>query len=449
MSGSSLSTLTVQNFLSSRQRRIPRIEESFYDCGYLFRQFRKHLKSSGHAGIVAINFLRPAQLPEITTKTISFLIRMTEKKLAGRIEGGYKAGVGEYFLLLVPTADYSEAIFQQDMDRVRRELLNYLTFPHATPKSRGENVINPDVVISIEGVLLTNCPEEKVDNALFRAFQSLFTASTVSAHEKSPEQQEIEEIVNAGLISPVYQPIFDLGNGNIHGYEALSRIVNPRIFANPEELFASSRKYGLTSPLEMLCRKKALIGAKELGISERLFVNVCPALLQASDHERGFTAALLDELDIKRSRVTFELTERTMIEDYVLFNRVLSHYREQGYSIAIDDLGSGFAGLKMLAELEPEYVKLSRFLISGIDTSDTKQALVEALVTFCNRIGARVIAEGIERPEELEYLAAAGVPLGQGYLLAKPAPQPLPDSYIPPCLSHLATGQPSPPSLHL
>jgi EAL domain-containing protein (putative c-di-GMP-specific phosphodiesterase class I) len=104
--------------------------------------------------------------------------------------------------------------------------------------------------------------------------------------------------------------------------------------------------------------------------------------------------------------------------------RAVAHYREQGYSIAIDDLGSGYAGLKMLAELEPDYVKLARFLISGIDTSCTKQALVEALVTFCGRIGAKVIAEGIERPEELAYLSFAGVAFGQGYLLAKPAALP-------------------------
>lgn len=99
----------------------------------------------------------------------------------------------------------------------------------------------------------------------------------------------------------------------------------------------------------------------------------------------------------------------------------VAHYREQGYSIAIDDLGSGYAGLQILARLEPEYVKLSRFLIASIEISPTRQALVESLVMFCNRTGARVIAEGIERQEELAYLRALGIHFGQGYLLAKPS----------------------------
>ncbi|WP_054698223.1 EAL domain-containing protein [Geotalea toluenoxydans] len=180
----------------------------------------------------------------------------------------------------------------------------------------------------------------------------------------------------------------------------------------------------------MLCRRNALIRSKELGISERLFLNVCPSLLQANDHERGVTAALLEELGIERSNITFELTERTLIEDYGLFNRVLSYYREQGYSIAIDDLGSGYAGLKMLAQLEPEYVKLARFLVSDIDTSATRQALVEALVTFCGKIGAKVIAEGIERKEELDLLTQMGVSFGQGYLLARPSNAPVSCSSI-------------------
>jgi EAL domain-containing protein (putative c-di-GMP-specific phosphodiesterase class I) len=212
-----------------------------------------------------------------------------------------------------------------------------------------------------------------------------------------------------------------LESGKYHGYEALSRISKPSIIRNSEELFSRSGSYGLASSLELLCRKKALGKVRELTIPGKIFLNVCPALFQSCDHERGITATLLEELKIERSRIVFELTERTIIEDYDRFLRGVEHYREQGYSIAIDDLGSGYAGLQSLARLEPDYVKLARFLIDSIDLSSTKQALVESLAAFCNKIGAMVIAEGIERPEELEYLQSIGIHFGQGYLLGRPS----------------------------
>ncbi|MCM2357691.1 MAG: EAL domain-containing protein [Geobacteraceae bacterium] len=404
-----------------QQRILPRLEESLDDCGYLFSKFKEYLKSTGCAGIVAIHFAHAQLLPDTVTRSVALFIRIVGKQLRGKIEGGYQAGPGEFFLLLVPAVNYGNELFQQDMEVIRRELRRHCTLPHLARRivplgGSGE------VLLNVEGVFLSDRDGVNADNALFRAFQELFGSSSLPVCVKSAEQEEIEEIISGELITPVYQPIFSLADGGIYGHEALSRLSRPGGIASPEELFAKSCHYGLAYPLEMLCRKKALIMAKSLEIPGRIFLNVCPSILQADEHERGVTAMLLEELQIERSRIIFELTERTIIEDYELFYRTLSHYREQGYSIAIDDLGSGYAGLKMLARLEPEYVKLSRFLVSAIDTSATRQALVEALATFCGKIGAVVIAEGIERREELEFLVSAGIPLGQGYLLATPSP---------------------------
>ena len=416
--------LTPQQPTAPYQRRIPRLEDSFSDCSYLFLKFKEHLKSSGHACIVALNFAADSRSAETAGKSIALFVRMMDKRLTGRIEGGYKAADGEYFLLLVPDGEYGERHFHEDLEVIRRELGRYFSLKHVKRKAfrDGETADPP---FRLDGVFLSNRDGENADNALFRAFQELFGASTSPAAQTSADRREIEEIIANGLITPLFQPIISLHDGSIYGYEALSRVSRPSRLADPELLFAKSGEYGLTFPLERLCRRKALIRAKELGISSRLFLNVCPTLLQATDHERGVTAALLDELGIERSSITFELTERTLIEDYELFNRVLSYYREQGYSIAIDDLGSGYAGLKMLARMEPDYVKLARFLICDIDSSPTRQALVEALVTFCGKIGAKVIAEGVERKAELDYLRDIGVPLCQGYLLAKPSATPL------------------------
>ena len=417
------------NRLAAPSRLIPRLEECLTDCGHLFRTFKENLRGRGCAGIVAISFSRSPRIPETTVRTIALLVRMIGKKLAGKIEGGYQAGDAEFFLLLVPAETYSEELFRQDIATIKRELERHFAFSGSIATHRRFAMASTASLMTIDGVFLFDRHGNTPDNALFRAFQELFSVFNPNVLEKPDQLAALEQIITAGLITPVFQPIFSLKDGSVHGYEALSRLTEESLFTSTEDLFDAATTHSLTAPLERLCRKKALTSARELEVPGQLFLNVCPALLQANDHERGFTAALLDRLNIEQSRVTFELTERTLIEDYDLFRRAISHYREQGYTIAIDDLGSGYAGLQMLAQLEPEYVKLARFLVNDIHQSSTRQALVEALVTFCSRIGARVIAEGIERQEELDYLSSIGVSFGQGYFLSKPAALPLPPAF--------------------
>jgi EAL domain-containing protein (putative c-di-GMP-specific phosphodiesterase class I) len=399
--------------------------ESLHDCGYLFSQFKANLKKTGHAGIIAIHFAQGEIRAEEVSLSVALFIKAVDKKLSGRIEGGYKAGARDFFLLVVPDGRYDEETFRLDKEVIRSELGGYCTHAHLSRRMVA-SCDSVEIAVAVDGVFLTDRLGENADNALFRAFQELFGATPEGTETQSRERDEIGAIIRRELITPVYQPIFSLSDGLVNGYEALSRITAPGCTLSTEELFTAAKKHGLAAPLEMLCRKKALLGVREQGIPSRIFLNLCPSLLLAGIHERGITAALLDELGIERSRIVFELTERTLITDYELFSRAVAHYREQGYSIAIDDLGSGYAGLKMLAQLEPEYVKLSRFLIAGIDRSPTKQALVEAIVMFCSRIGATIIAEGIERPGELDFLVTAKVALGQGYLLARPAAGPIP-----------------------
>lgn len=403
--------------------RLPRLEESIGDCTYLFTTFKTTLERSGHAGIVAIHLNYGEFIPAELMSRVAILLRKLGRGLAGRVAGIYKSGLKDFFLLLIPSGTYDDRLFRQDLALIQSELA--LLDDHAL-MARQILPLGSDreVSIKVEGVYLSNRIGESSDNALFRAFQELFGAPVQPESGRTAELAAIEEIISCELITPVYQPVFHLQSGTVHGYEALSRVSRPGIIENSEELFAKSGAYGLASALEILCRKKALKNVRDLTIPGKIFLNVSPALFQSSDHERGITASLLDELQIERSRIVFELTERTVIEDYDLFLRGVAHYREQGYSIAIDDLGSGYAGLQMLASLEPEYVKLARFLIANIDQSRTKQALVECLLAFCSKIGAQVIAEGIERPEELAYLQSVGIHFGQGYLLAKPSPNP-------------------------
>lgn len=254
--------------------------------------------------------------------------------------------------------------------------------------------------------------------------QATFSGRRPGNGELELERLELEQIIVFKQIMPVFQPIVSLTDGEIYGHESLSRLIHGGGITNPEELFDRARAHGLTSEIEKLCREKALSRASEIGLDGMIFLNVCPALLHTEGHRPGFTAELLNHLGIDHARVVFELTEKTLITDYALFERGVAHYRSQGYKIAIDDLGDGYAGLKMLSQIVPDYVKLARFLVSDIDTSSSRQALAEALICFSKKIGAKVIAEGIERREELTYFTSIGAEFGQGYLLARPSHAP-------------------------
>lgn len=253
---------------------------------------------------------------------------------------------------------------------------------------------------------------------------ALMSITASASYLDKIELSELERLISLKQIFPVFQPIISLSDGSLHGHESLTRPTSGGCISNPEIMFDIARKFGLTAELEKLCREKALSKARTLELDGLIFLNVCPALLHAENHRRGFTSELLDFLCIDRSRIVFELTEKTLINDYDLFERGVAHYRSQGYRIAIDDLGDGYAGLKMLSQVVPDYVKLARFLVDGVDQSPTKQALSEALICFSKKIGAQVIAEGIERPEELSYFISIGAELGQGYLLGRPSPEP-------------------------
>ena len=118
-----------------------------------------------------------------------------------------------------------------------------------------------------------------------------------------------------------------------------------------------------------------------------------------------------------------EFTERLAIENYDLFLEAMKTFTDQGFSIAIDDMGAGYSGLEKIVHLNPRYLKFDLMMVRDIDTSFVKREMLKAIHSLAQTVGADVIAEGIERVEELETLRALGIPFGQGFLFARPQPQ--------------------------
>ena len=223
-----------------------------------------------------------------------------------------------------------------------------------------------------------------------------------------------------------FQPIFSRQNGDIYGYEALARI-REGVSSNFDitKLFHKAQTEGLVATLDMQCRENAFFQAAQLGFSGKnayLFVNICPATLMHPDHRGGITDRLAEDYGIPRDRIVLEITEREAIKNYDLFQQSIVHYRDRGYKIALDDFGTGYSGLKMLSIVEPDYVKIDRHFIDKLDRSPFKYNLVDAMATVCHKLGIMVIAEGIERQEELEIVSRFGIELFQGYYLERPGP---------------------------
>jgi EAL domain-containing protein (putative c-di-GMP-specific phosphodiesterase class I) len=214
-------------------------------------------------------------------------------------------------------------------------------------------------------------------------------------------------------LSMVFQPIFMLG-GQAVGVEALARFRGPPQ-RTPDRWFSEAVEVGLSRQLELLAARRALDGLEELDSRLFLAINISPRVLGLRSLHN-----LLEPHD--GTRIVMEITEHTKIDDYGRLNRAMERIRADGVRLAIDDAGAGFASLRHILLLAPDIIKLDRSLIAGIDAHGPQQALAAGLISFAEGIGATVIAEGIERAEELEALLSLGVTQGQGFHLARPGP---------------------------
>ncbi|MCU0126870.1 EAL domain-containing protein [Pseudomonas vlassakiae] len=221
-------------------------------------------------------------------------------------------------------------------------------------------------------------------------------------------------------IHSLFQPIVCLGERRVFGHEALSRGPSNSPLHSPLNLFAIARQAGRLTELEAACRESACRRFSEQGLDGKLFLNISPESLLEPHYPSGRTLKLLEQVGLPPSRVVIELTEQTPADDFQLLSNALHHYRDMGFSIALDDLGAGYSSLRLWSELRPEYVKIDRHFIDGIHRDPLKREFVGSILQIARASKAQVIAEGIELPEELAVLTEMGVDLVQGYLMGRP-----------------------------
>jgi len=188
-----------------------------------------------------------------------------------------------------------------------------------------------------------------------------------------------------------------------------------------EAVFEAARSGGQIRDLDWVCRRKAVEEAKLLPPGIPLFLNISAAALLDPVHGVDQLLLLLHNAGRAAHTVVLEITEHERIRDYELLGRVLSSYRDEGIRFALDDVGEGHSTLELLAATNPEFIKMAASLTTAMGDPGPFSA-VQATIAFARSSRAQVIAEGIETQEMADRMRALGVPLGQGFLLGKPAP---------------------------
>jgi EAL domain-containing protein (putative c-di-GMP-specific phosphodiesterase class I) len=221
-----------------------------------------------------------------------------------------------------------------------------------------------------------------------------------------------EDVLASGGPAIVYQPIVALEDRLVVGYEALSRFGDR---TTPDRWFADAASVGLGVELELAAVANALRSMERLPGESYLSVNASPDTLR--DPRLLSLVAASDA-----NRIVLELTEQLGFDDYDAYRMIIGQVHEIGARVAVDDTGSGYAGFRHIVDLRPDIIKVDRALVRGIDADPARRSLMIALVAFAQDVGATLIAEGVEEPEQDRALRQWGVRFGQGWLYGKPEP---------------------------
>lgn len=244
-------------------------------------------------------------------------------------------------------------------------------------------------------------------------------SSRLSPEEAVSAREALARLIAGDGLSMVVQPIVDTTSGTAHAYEGLARFGQPRHGSSPLHWFALAEELGERPALERACLRLGLelLARRPAGTSLSLNLSA-PVLLEEST--MAMLQAAGDDLPDELGGLIVEITEETLVHGDMQLAAAIEPLRARGARLAVDDMGAGYSGLRQITSVRPGYLKLDRSLITGIDQDGERAALVAALAGYSRQVGSLLVAEGVETREELETVCRLGVPLIQGFYLARP-----------------------------
>jgi EAL domain-containing protein (putative c-di-GMP-specific phosphodiesterase class I) len=224
-----------------------------------------------------------------------------------------------------------------------------------------------------------------------------------------------------------FQPIVNVKTNTIFGYEALVRGMNNEPAFTIIEQVNNGNRY----LFDQQCRIKAISLAAKLNIQAMLSINFLPNAVYEPQRCIRTTLEAAKKYNFPTEKIIFEFTEVEKIEDTEHVKRIVEYYSSLGFITAIDDFGAGYAGLNLLADFQTNIIKFDMSLIRNVHLSKARQSIIKNCLNICAELNITALAEGIETIEEFKWLKAAGVELIQGYLIAKPGFESLPEPVFP------------------
>ena len=321
------------------------------------------------------------------------------------------AGANDFYCFAPSTGrNANVGVLARDLERTARNALKSL---QKDPLAYEEVMIVAGGAVShpqpgFAPRMIYNAVREAKDNAERRETRYLQTM-----------REKLVAAINDHAITTLFQPVIDLRNGSVIGYEALSRGPAGTDIENPEVLFELARQFDLVWELESLCIENIRPWLQEVCQRGFLFFNVESHFIQQL-HYRG--TGVFESFFSCHRQVVIEVTERSAIRDYGMFRRALNQLKSMGFKIAIDDCGSGYATLEAIAELKPDYLKVGHSLFNGVEKDPIRRKIVDLVARCAETINATTIAEAIETEEQLRVTRELGIDTGQGYLFAAPQP---------------------------
>jgi EAL domain-containing protein (putative c-di-GMP-specific phosphodiesterase class I) len=290
---------------------------------------------------------------------------------------------------------------------------------------QGRNAVYPyhrePLAISIGGAISLFNPNVKPAHQILRAVNSARRDAELEAGLRARERgDQILRLILAETIATRYEPIVALDTGEAIGFEALTRGPEGSSLYLPDRLFAHAAEIGLVFEVDCLCRRVAFENSGCLPGGKKLFLNCLPASIGDPNLRGEGLLATLEKYQLAPSDLVLEISERESIENFAIFRELRDIYRELGVQIAVDDAGAGYASLEAIMEISPDYMKADMTLVRGIDTDPPRREVLTGLASVAERIGADVIAEGIETEEELAVVRELGIRYGQGYIFGPP-----------------------------
>ena len=229
------------------------------------------------------------------------------------------------------------------------------------------------------------------------------------------EDKNFFEIIKENSLTTHFQAIVDMNTNKIFAYETLTRGVLPNgELMYPEDLFSKSARNDMNFVFDRMCRETALKTSAIKKIDKKIFINFIPTAIYDPEFCLTSTLKWAKELEFDPKNIVFEVIETHNVKDKEHLIKILNYYKENGFLIALDDVGEGYSSLNMIIDIKPDIIKVDRNIISNIDKDIMKQSIYKAIRGICADNNIKLLAKGVETPYELEKIKELGVDYAQG-----------------------------------